>query len=267
MTTHKRPRLAASSYLNSAPLIWSFSNGLRSQEVELTDPVPSRCADLLAEGAVDFALVPVIEYQRIPEGQLVPDVCVASRESVQSVVLVSRLKNLEDVTTVALDVSSRTSATLVKIVFQEFLGFEPRWTIASPDLKQMLSQNDAALIIGDPGMMFPRDELYVWDMAELWRKYTGLGFVFAMWMARQTEDVTPDFIAARDEGLQRIEEIVTAYASSTSLQPDEIRNYLTRNITFQLDDDLTLGMQTYFSLAAKHGLIPEQKPLSFLELR
>lgn len=227
--------------------------------------MPSRCADLLANGAVDFALVPVIEYQRIPGVELVRDVCVASRESVQSVVLVSRLSSLENVTTVALDESSRTSATLVKIIFKEFLGFEPGWTISSPDLKQMLGQNDAALIIGDPGMLFSREDLHVWDMAELWRKHTGLGFVFAMWMARHGGSEVPDFVAARDEGLTRIEEIIDSYANNTDLRPAEIREYLTRNIVFHLDDALTRGMETYFSLAAKHGLIPEQKPLSFID--
>ncbi len=259
------PRLAASSFLNSAPLIWSFSNGSRSNEVEWIDAVPSRCADLLAEGAVDFALVPVIEFQRIADAKLVRDVCVASRESVQSVVLVSRLESLKEVKTVALDESSRTSATLVKIIFKEFLGCEPRWTVASPDLKLMLDENDAALIIGDPGMLFARDDLYVWDMAELWKKHTDLGFVFAMWMARQTVAAAPDFAAARDEGLQRIEDIVTTYANNTPLEPDDIRNYLTRNIVFHLDHALTRGMETYFNLAEKHGLIPKQKPLSFIE--
>jgi chorismate dehydratase len=265
VTTQRKPRLAASSFLNSAPLIWSFSNGSRANDVEWIDAVPSRCADLLANGEVDFALVPVIEYQRIDGTKLVGDVCVASRESVQSVVLVSRLKNLEDIKTVALDQSSRTSATLVKIIFKEFLGFEPRWSTASPDLKRMLGENDAALIIGDPGMLFARDDLHVWDMAELWSKHTGLGFVFAMWMTVATEAVTPDFVGARDEGLKKMEEIVSSYANTTPLQPDDIRNYLTRNIVFHLDDALTQGMETYFQLAEKHGLIPQQKPLSFVE--
>ena len=89
--------------------------------------------------------------------------------------------------------------------------------------------------------------------------------MFAMWMTRPTAAAAPDFRAARDEGLLRIEEIVTAYANNTPLKPDDIRNYLTRNIVFHLDDGLTGGMETYFNLAEKHGLIPEQKPLKFVE--
>jgi chorismate dehydratase len=261
-----KPRVAASSYLNSAPLIWSFSHGSRMNEVELIDAVPARCADLLAEGCVDFSLVPVIEYQRIAKARLVVDVCVGSRERVRSVVLTSRLNNLKKIKTVALDESSRTSATLVKIIFKEFLGFEPRWTTTSPDIKQMLRENDAALIIGDPGMLFARDHLYVWDMAALWKENTGLGFVFAMWMTRENAGMhIPDFAAARDEGVAKIEEIVSEYANQTQLVAEEIRDYLNRNIVFEIDEDLNLGMQVYFQLAHKHGFIPERKPLHFLE--
>ncbi len=230
--------------------------------------MPARCADLLADESVDFALVPVIEYQRIAKAALVPDVCVGSRERVRSVVLTSRLNNLKKIKTIALDESSRTSATLVKIIFKEFLGFEPRWTTTSPDIKQMLSENDAALIIGDPGMLFARDHLQVWDMAALWKENTGLGFVFAMWMARENAGThIPDFAAARDEGVAKLEEIVSEYASQTQLADEEIRDYLNRNIVFQIDKDLSLGMQLYFQLAHKHGFIPELKPLQFLEAK
>ncbi len=258
--------MAASSYLNSAPLIWSFTQGSRRNDVDITHPVPSKCGDLLANEAVDFALVPVIEYQRIARARLVPDVCVASRERVRSVVLTSRLNDLKKIKTVALDDSSRTSATLVKIIFKEFLGFEPEWTITTPDIKQMLRDNDAALIIGDPGMLFARDHLHVWDMAALWKENTGRGFVFAMWMALENNRAQiPAFAAAREEGIGKLEEIVTEYANQTQLSAEEIRDYLNRNIVFQIDEDLKLGMQLYFELAYKHGLIPVLKPLNFMD--
>src|SRR5215510_13689089 len=113
-------RLAASSYLNSAPLIWSFLHGSHRGSVDFVEAVPARCAQLLAYEEVEGALVPVIEYQRIAGGLLVQNVCVGSQKEVLSVVLVSKNKRLEDIRTVALDESSRTSATLVKIIFREF---------------------------------------------------------------------------------------------------------------------------------------------------
>jgi chorismate dehydratase len=253
-------RLAASTYLNSAPLIWSFLHGSKHGSVDFIDAVPARCAELLSRDEVDAALVPVIEYQRIPGGALVPGVCVGSQKEVLSVVLVSKNAQLDDIQSVALDESSRTSATLVKIIFREFLGREAEWTTRSPHIEEMLERNDAALIIGDPGMTFPRTGLKVWDMAELWRNYTGLGFVFAMWMVRN-EKIDVDFAGARDEGVNRIEEIVDAYKDKI---PMDLKRYLTENIVYQIDKTMQRGLQLYYELAHKHGLIERLKPLRYI---
>src|SRR5882762_1029927 len=191
-TNTNLPRIAASSYLNTAPLIWSFLHGSQ-------------------RGEVDAALVPVIEYQRMPQVLLVPDVCVGSKNAVRSVVLVTRRNNLQKVERVALDESSRTSVALVQIIFREFLGFEPQWISAAPDLKAMLMAADAALVIGDPAMKIPRDQFRVFDLATLWHEFTGCGFVFAMWMVRsdRAEKVrTIDFAAARDEGLAHFDQVI-----------------------------------------------------------
>ena len=260
-------RLAASSYLNSAPLIWSFLNGPHRGSVDFVEAVPARCSELLADGVVEGALVPVIEYQRIPSGFLVPNVCVGSQKEVLSVVLVSKNKRLEDIRSVALDNSSRTSATLVKVIFREFLQHEPEWATRVPNLEEMIEKNDAALIIGDPGMTFPRQGLNVWDMASLWQQHTGLGFVFAMWMVRDEvieRARTLDFAGARDEGVAHVEEIVRSYQDKIPMPVSELRNYLTENIVFNVDESMERGLRLYFELAFKHGLIERVKPLRFI---
>jgi chorismate dehydratase len=213
-------------------------------------------------------LVPVIEYQRLSDIVLVPDVCVGSRRQVRSVVLAIKVDDLKDVRRIALDESSRTSAALLKIIFREFLGFEPEWSSCVPDVGQMLSENDGALIIGDPGMTFAREHLRVFDMAELWRAHTGLGFVFAMWMVHDNDKTKAqriDFAGARDEGLARAEEIVTFYEPLLRLSREELRSYLTENISFSLNDEMRAGMDLYFRLAHKWGLIPDLKPLKTVE--
>jgi chorismate dehydratase len=262
------PRVAASSYLNTAPLIWSFIFGNQRESVELvTDTAPARCADMLSKDEVEVALVPVIEYHRLHDVTIVPDVCVGSRSAVRSVVLASRVNNLKKVKRVALDSSSRTSVALVKIIFREFLGFEPEWETSPPDLKSMLARADAALIIGDPAMTMPRDQLRVFDLATLWHDYTGLGFVFAMWMthagtAQASRAI--DFASARDEGLSHLDEIVSQYSTQLDLSAEEIKVYLTRNIAFRMDDEMTRGLEMYFELAQKHRLIDRAKPLEFI---
>jgi chorismate dehydratase len=268
ITSDCRPRIAASSYLNTAPLIWSFLHGSKQNAVELfTHQAPARCAEMLSGGEVQAALVPVIEYQRIPDIAIVPDVCVGSRSAVRSVVIASKLNNLKKVKRVALDDSSRTSVALVKIIFREFLGFEPEWQVSRPDLRLMLEHNDAALVIGDPAMKIPRDQFRIFDLATLWHDFTGLGFVFAMWMARvdHAEKVQAvDFKAARDEGLAHLHEIAAGYEDNPTLSSDEIKDYLTRNIAFQMDDGMKQGLELYFELACKHGLINDAKKLEFI---
>ena len=262
------PRVAASSYLNTAPLIWSFIHGGRQSQVHLlTDTAPARCGQMLARGEVEAALVPVIEYQRIPEIAVVPGVCVGSRSAVRSVVIATRGAELKDVRSCALDTSSRTSAALIQIIFREFLGFEPEWKPSTPDLDAMLDTSDAALIIGDPAMIFPRENLRVYDMASLWREHTGLGFVFAMWMARidAAERIRAvDFAGARDEGLAHVEEIINLYEGALGLPRAELRAYLLENISFGLDDEMRAGLDLFYRLAHRHGIIPAVRPLMMI---
>ena len=232
------------------------------------DAVPARCADLLASDEADYGLVPVIEYQRIPGAKLVRGVCVGSRQNVRSVLLVSRFNNLKKIRSVALDESSRTSATLTKIIFKEFLRTEPGWRTSSPDLTSMLRQSDAALMIGDPAMTFSRKGLNVWDLAGLWHDFTGTGFVFAMWMGKAhlgPATLSLDFIAAKDEGVEAIDQIVEDYKDRLHLPVDELRDYLTNNVAYDMDNHLQKGMQLYFEVAARQGLIEQQRPLEFLE--
>jgi chorismate dehydratase len=259
--------VAASSYLNTAPLIWSFQFGSQRDVVDLvTDAAPARCADLLAQGKVEASLVPIIEYQRIPEVFVVPRVCVGSHSQVRSVVLISKCDDLKKVRRVALDDSSRTSQALVKIIFREFLDHEPEWESCRPDIHVMMENNDTALLIGDPAMTVSLPDVHIFDLASLWRRFTETGFVFAMWMARAGAVAAVsqvDFAGARDEGLDQIETIVSEYENELSLPRDEILKYLTENITFHVDDTLERGMLVYFELAWKHGLIAHNKPLQF----
>jgi len=222
---------------------------------------------LLAGDEVDIALVPVIEYQRIPEVVVAPDVCVGSRQRVRSVVLAIKVDNLKDVRRIALDESSRTSAALLRIIFREFLGFEPEWSSSAPDAGRMLTGNDGALIIGDPAMTFAREGLQVFDLAALWREHTGMGFVFAMWMMRSGASSAArriDFGDARDEGLARTKEIVDVYERLLGLSRDDLRTYLHENITFSMNEEMRAGLKLYFELAHKHGIISAVKPLKTL---
>ncbi len=267
------PRISASSYSNTAPLVWSFLYGKNRGLVEvIMDTAPARSAELLAQDRVDAALVPVIAYQMLDGVRLIPDVCVGARTRVRSVCLVTNGMDLTDVRSVSLDVSSRTSVALTKIIFREFLGFEPEWKDEEPNIDAMLTDSHAALLIGDPALKIaesktedqrPKTEVRKFDLAELWHQHTGLGFVFAMWMTGR-DSVSIDFASARDEGLAHIDEIVANYESDIHLGRGEMRDYLSNNISYSIDDKMQQGMELYFNLAEKHGLIGQNKPLNFI---
>lgn len=262
------PRVSASNYSNSAPLIWSFLYGsMRGRAEMILDNAPARSAELLARNEAEIALVPVIEYQRINDVLIIPNICVGARERVRSVCLITKEKDLKDVKSVALDTCSRTSVALTQIIFREFLLREPEFKAHKPDIKTMLQTHDAALLIGDPSLSVSRDEYRVFDLANLWREYTGCGFAFAVWMVRENEKAYAnkiDFARARDEGLNHVEEIITTYESQIPLSHAEFREYLLEDICYELDDELLVGLEIYFKLAAKHGLISSLKPLRFL---
>lgn len=265
----KVQRISASAYSNTAPLVWSFLYGANRGRFELImDNAPARSAELLAQKRVDAALVPVIEYQRIENILLVPDVCVGAKERVRSVCLVTKGLDLWDVESVALDVSSRTSVTLAKIIFQEFYGFHPSYKETKPNLSEMLSESHCALLIGDPALTIDEKTYKKFDLAELWKEYTGFGFVFAMWMAnaeRVETAKTIDFAAARDEGLEHLDEIVANYRTDINLPREDFKKYLSENISYTIDDSMQRGLELYFRLAHKHKLVETLKPLRFID--
>lgn len=270
-------RVAASTYLNSAPLVYSFAQGaLRRRFTFIGDAAPARCAAMLAAGQCEIALIPVIEYQRIPNLRIIPEVAVASKDRVRSVLIASR-RPLEDVRSLTLDASSRTSQALVKILFSRRYGFLPEFTERTPDptvgCENMLESSDAALIIGDPAMKLESSArqlgIRVYDLAEQWRAMTGLPFVFAVWAAREetcadAPNLARDFIAAKREGVDHLEQIATHYAGELELPEADLLNYLSQNVNYDLDEENLAGMRLYFDLARECGLILQSRELRFV---
>ena len=262
-------KISASNYSNSAPLIWSFIYGANRGKYELIlDNAPARSAELLATNKIDAALVPVIGYQLIENAKLVPNVCVGAKEQVKSVCLVTKGEDLNQVKKVSLDVSSKTSFNLTKIIFREFFNQEPEYKIAKPDLKLMLAESDCALLIGDPALTVDETVYRKFDLAALWKNFTGLGFVFAMWMTNEEKieaAKTIDFATARDEGLNHLDEIISSYESQVKLSRKDFKKYLSENISYSIDEKMQNGMKLYFELAHKNNLIEKLKSLEFIE--
>jgi chorismate dehydratase len=271
-------------YLNAVPLAWGILEG---EQASLFDPVlstPAECADQLAEGRVDIGLIPSIEFQRLKGTRIIAGPAVACRHRVRSVLLISTVP-LWKVKTVSFDNTSRTSATLAKIIFHEFYRRIPEFRSASPNIAEMLGASDAAVVIGDTALQFMQEHelpnaekqkallkygpepLEVFDLVERWKFLTGVPFVFAFWAARsgfQDAKVADALAASRDFGLGNIPAIVARYAPQLSLREDFVRQYLEQNVDYYMDDDCLEGLRLFYAKAAKLRLIPAARPVEFL---
>lgn len=269
-----RLRLGAVSYLNARPLVYGLE---RKPRFDLRYDVPSECARLLHDGAIDVGLIPSIEYLRGPQPYaLVPGPAVTSRGPVASVALYTRVEP-GDVRSVAMDSSSRTSVALATVMLRRFFGVSPEAVSMAPNLESMLARADAALIIGDIALFLnpPFDSplaqggqpaIQKIDLGELWTSMTGLPFVYAFW-AGWPEVVTPEDAEAlrhaRDEGVSHADQVARAYYPGDPAREAVAARYLRDNIRYLLGHEELEGLRTFYAYAAEIGLVAFDGTLRF----
>jgi chorismate dehydratase len=269
----RRLRISAISFLNTAPLMWDLERKPIGQEFEIGYTVPSACADQLRAGEADIGIIPAAEYARIPGLVILPDVAIAARGPVRSILLVSK-KPIEEIRTVAADTNSRTTIALAQLLFRKWWGGERDFTPMAPQLDDMLAACDAAVIIGDTALKVDRTRYATYDLAEEWQRLTGKPFVFAVWAVRMAAlhemrsglDLGAIFRDSRDHGTQAtsIATIAREWSPRLQLPESDIAAYLTENIHYALDADAISGLELFFRLGAEHGLLPEAPALRFL---
>jgi chorismate dehydratase len=256
--------------------MWDFENGesvarLR-EHFDVSYTIPSRCAEQLKEGSADIGIIPVAAYTTIPDLVIVPDVAIAAKNKVRSILLVSKVP-LDKIRSVATDDSSRTSAALVEIYLRKFVGIDPGFSRQKPSLKEMLQWHDAALLIGDPALQaqYPKG-YFVFDMAEEWKRWTGRSFVFAFWAIRKAAlrecgealNIAQVFQQSRDNGLKHIPEISAAWAPKLDLPAKLIFEYLTENVDYMLDAENLEGLKLYYRYGAECGVFAGEPKLEFM---
>ena len=267
-------RVSAISFLNTAPLLWDFEHGAPRPQFRLDYTVPSACAEQLRAGTADVGIIPVAAYPAIPDLLVIPEVAIATKRTVRSIVLVSKVP-IDEIRTVAADTSSRTSVLLARLLFRKWHGGDREFTPMSPDLGAMLAQCDAALLIGDPALTVSRSQYLIYDLAEEWHRLTGKAFVFAFWavrreaLAQAPPDLARIFQRSRDHGLEpaNLAQLGREWAPRVGLTEAEVARYLTENIDYSLDAENLAGMELFFRNAAEVGLIPQSRPVEFLAAR
>jgi chorismate dehydratase len=294
-------RISIVEFLNTAPLVWGFTDGPLRGRYDLSFTVPSLCAEALRSGQADVAIIPAIEYQRMDGVVVLPEMAVAAKGEVRSILVLAK-KPIEHATRIALDTNSRSSVALTRLLCKTFWRIAPEFIDAASDPASMLAEADAALVIGDPALRIrlkvdallakagsgkidakgcgcvddnPQkqdqivpgvDILFVYDVAEQWRQMTGKPCVLAVWVGRReliTPEVVADFLASKEYGLARIGEIAEAASLKLDLPPRDLEIYLRDNIDFSLDAANLEGLELYFRECAAAGLIPRARPIEF----
>jgi chorismate dehydratase len=270
----RRLRISAISYLNTAPLMWDFEHGQAGRQFDISYTLPSSCARALAAGVADIGIIPAAAYTSIPGLLILPDIAIASKRAVRSILLVSKVP-IEQVRSVALDTSSMTSVALTKVLFEKWLGGRRTFTSMPPDIEMMLAHHDAGLVIGDPALQIDRSRYHTLDLAEEWNRFTGKPFVFAFWTVRgealQEADPALDLAAvfrgSRDHGLQpeNLNQIAREWAPRLGISETDVNSYLTDNIHYQLDAGCLEGLQMFYRYAAEIGALPTAPEMQFVE--
>ena len=260
-------QIGAVSYLNSRPLIEGLEGLLPSANLVLD--YPSRLADALSNGQLDVALIPSIEYFRRPGYEVISDACVAARGEVLSVKLYCRV-HPGQIRTLALDEGSRTSAALTKVILAERYGVIPKTEPLRMESTTTDSGADAVLLIGDRAMHSPEESFTeVMDLGQFWYDWTGLPFVFAMWVARRevnTEGVDEALSHARDLGIANVADIAREEAPRLGISETLAHTYLTRNLHYHLTSAERSGLKLFSELAAQHNLVKPNVDIVYRDL-
>jgi len=258
-------KVSVVQYLNTVPMVWGMLRGEQQGKYELEFTTPAACADAVRQRRADVGIVPVIEYQRMERTQILAGISIAAKDEVKSVLLLSKVP-IAKIQNVAVDNSSRTSAALLRVLMRKFHSRFINIRPAAPRPEEMLKQADAALVIGDVALSYNGDVPEMYDLAAEWKKCTGLPFVFAFWAGHEDAKLgkhREDFEDSLRFGLAHVDEIAAEYAPKLNMKPQGVKNYLTRNIDYSLDEENRKGLRLFYKLAREAGIIPVEKDLYF----
>lgn len=246
-------------YLNARPLYEGLGQAPFSEKIRLDLGLPFDVARRIAEDEAHVALMPVAAAAAIGDLRMMRGAGICADGAVRSVAIFSE-KPVDQLTEISLDLSSRTSVVLAKLILRR-RGLSPRLVGRSAnDARESIGGTRGALLIGDPALELESSIAAKLDLAAEWKEWTGLPFVFAAWCAREGA-LSPEheklLIEAKERGLARRNEIADAHAERTGLSAESLRSYLSQSIHYELGDSERKGLERFFEEGAKAGLLPK----------
>jgi chorismate dehydratase len=273
-----RPRVGHIQFLNCLPIYWGLVRSGALLDVELTKDTPDRLNDALVRGDLDIGPISLVEYLRhAADLVLLPDLAVGSDGPVLSVNLVAQ-EPLPSLRRVALGSTSRTSVLLARMWLADVHGVAPEYFECPPELTAMLLEADAAVLIGDAALRAtyeaPGLGLDVYDLGAVWRDWTGLPMVFAVWAARRdyadanpgvVKDVQAAFVHSRDDALAHVDEVAAQAARWEPFDAATLGRYF-RTLDFSLGERQVAGLREFARRAAGVGGVPDSVDPEFAEI-
>lgn len=245
-------RISAVKYANTYPFIYGLTETGFDKKVILTTDHPADCAAKLISGNVDIGLVPVAVHPLLKECHIITDYCLGSYGKVRTVLLLSNC-TFDRISKIHLDYRSRSSVNLAKILAKNAWKKEYIWNSTTENFDFInIPENDAIVLIGDQCFEYEKFYRYRTDLSEEWYKLTGLPFVFACWTANRKIDAgfLNEFNETLRFGLKDIDKVVDKFGRTGTINGKVLRQYLTENINFDLNDEKRKGLKLFLELMA-----------------
>jgi chorismate dehydratase len=239
--------LCAVSYLNTKPFLKGLLDEFSEGEMKIETAIPSVCAEIFKSGEADIALVPVGALSEFETFHILPEYCIGAQGRVDSVFLCSE-SPIESIHTLVPDTHSRTSNLLAQILLRRHFKHEVEVSASEDGSWQRPELGKGYVIIGDKAVPAARSFTHVYDLAYEWQAFTGLPFVFAVWVHRNLNTMTQTrILKAFSKGIQHLDEVAKTWAPVFGLTTEAALYYYQNAISFQLDMDKIKALERFQS--------------------
>lgn len=243
-------RISAVKYANTYPFIYGLTESGFDKRVILETDHPADCAEKLISGRADIGLVPVAVIPMLKEHYIIGDYCIGANGKVKTVMLLSNTP-INKVETIYLDYRSRSSVNLTKVLAKNSWKRDFNWVNTSEGFDFVkIKRGEAVVLIGDQCFEYENSFHFKTDLAEEWKKYSGLPFVFACWISNKklNSEFIVDFNSALKFGVDNIDKVVDVFGNTGVIAGESLRSYLTENIDYVFDDRKKKGLALFLKL-------------------
>jgi chorismate dehydratase len=178
--------------------------------------------------------------------------------------------------------SSLTSVTLLELLFAHVWNVRPEFVPGDAEVADIGrfadEPHEARLVIGDAALRLhdaadqqaPWPTLYPhrYDLGAEWKQWTGLPFVFAVWVAQRSTPVHASMaahaslLASRDWGLANLPSLAEQAAIATGVPAPRCLEYLS-GLDYRLSYPHLAGLTEFFRRLVVAGRVPDGS-LAFL---